>query len=92
MFDRVKFYQDKVPLFNRFQIENQIETAHERLIRLPSGGSIVIDHTEAFVSIDINSAKATKGSDIEETALNTNLEASVEIARQLRLSDLSGLL
>ncbi len=92
MLDRVKLYNDKVPLFNRFQIENQIETAHERLIRLPSGGSIVIDHTEALVSIDINSAKATKGSDIEETALNTNLEAAVEIGRQLRLRDLSGLI
>ena len=92
MLDRVKLYQDKVPLFNRFQIENQIETAHERLIRLPSGGSIVVDHTEALVSIDINSAKATKGSDIEETALNTNLEAAAEIGRQLRLRDLSGLI
>ena len=92
MLDRVKLYQDKVPLFNRFQIENQIETAHERLIRLPSGGSIVIDDTEALVSIDINSAKATKGSDIEETALNTNIEAATEIARQLRLRDLSGLI
>lgn len=92
MLDRVKFYEDKVPLFNHFQIENQIETAHERLIRLPSGGAIVIDHTEALVSIDINSAKATRGSDIEETALNTNLEAANEIARQLRLRDLSGLI
>ena len=92
MLDRVKLYQDKVPLFNRFQIENQIETAHERLIRLPSGGSIVVDHTEALVSIDINSAKATRGSDIEETALNTNLEAAAEIGRQLRLRDLSGLI
>jgi ribonuclease E len=92
MVDRIKLYQDKVPLFNRFQIENQIETAHERLIRLASGGSIVIDHTEALVSIDINSAKATKGCDIEETAFNTNLEAAVEIARQLRLRDLSGLI
>jgi ribonuclease E len=88
----IELYDDKVPLFNRFQIENQIESAHERMIRLPSGGAIVIDHTEALVSIDINSARATKGSDIEETALNTNLEAAVEIARQLRLRDLSGLI
>lgn len=92
LLDRIKLYQDKIPLFNRFQIENQIEAAHERTIRLLSGGAIVIDETEALVAIDINSARATKGSDIEETALNTNLEAAVEIARQLRLRDLSGLI
>jgi len=89
--DRVKLYQDPVPLFTRYQIENQIESAFQREVRLPSGGALVIDHTEALISIDINSAKATKGSDIEETALNTNLEASDEIARQLRLRDLGGL-
>lgn len=89
---RVKLYQDHVPLFSRFQIESQIESAYRREVRLPSGGAIVIDHTEALVSIDINSARATKGSDIEETALNTNLEAADEIARQLRLRDLGGLI
>ena len=88
---KVKLYQDKVPLFNRYQIETQIESAFQREVRLPSGGSIVIDHTEALLSIDINSARATKGGDIEETALNTNLEAADEIARQLRLRDLGGL-
>ncbi len=88
---KLKHYQDSVPLFTRYQIESQIETAFNREVRLPSGGSIVIDHTEALVSIDINSAKATKGGDIEETALNTNLEAAEEIARQLRLRDLGGL-
>jgi len=88
---KLKYYQDSVPLFTRYQIESQIETAFNREVRLPSGGSIVIDHTEALVSIDINSAKATKGGDIEETALNTNLEAAEEIARQLRLRDLGGL-
>ncbi len=88
---RVKLYQEKVPLFSRFQIETQIESAFRREVQLPSGGSIVIDHTEALISIDINSARATKGGDIEETALNTNLEAADEIARQLRLRDLGGL-
>jgi ribonuclease E len=88
---KVKFYQDSVPLFNRYQIESQIETAFEREVKLPSGGSIVIDVTEALVSIDINSSRATKGSDIEETATNTNLEAADEIARQLRLRDIGGL-
>jgi len=88
---KAKLYQDAVPLFNRYQIESQIEVAYGREVSLPSGGSIVIDHTEALTSIDINSARATKGSDIEETALNTNLEAVDEIARQLRLRDLGGL-
>ncbi|MDP3009167.1 MAG: Rne/Rng family ribonuclease [Methylococcales bacterium] len=88
---KAKLYQDSVPLFNRYQIEAQIEVAYGREVSLPSGGSIVIDHTEALTSIDINSARATKGSDIEETALNTNLEAADEIARQLRLRDLGGL-
>ena len=90
--DKIKLYQDPVPLFTRYQIESQIESAFEREVRLPSGGSLVIDHTEALVSIDINSARATKGGDIEETALNTNLEAADEIARQLRLRDLGGLI
>ncbi|MCC6160701.1 MAG: Rne/Rng family ribonuclease, partial [Nitrosomonas sp.] len=89
--DRLKLYQDDIPLFSRFQIEHQIETAYSRQVTLPSGGSIVIDHTEALVSIDVNSARAIRGSDIETTALNTNLEASDEIARQLRLRDLGGL-
>jgi len=89
--NKLKLYQDRVPLFTRYQIESQIESAFTREVSLPSGGSIVIDHTEALVSIDINSARATKGSDIEETALNTNLEAADEIARQLRLRDLGGL-
>ena len=89
---KLKYYQDTVPLFNRFQIEAQIESAFQREVHLPSGGAIVIDHTEALVSIDINSARATKGSDIEETATNTNLEAVDEIARQLRLRDLGGLI
>jgi len=89
---KIKLYEDSVPLFNRFQIESQIETAFQREVRLPSGGSIVIDPTEALVSIDINSARATKGSDIEETALQTNLEAAEEIARQLRLRDIGGLI
>ncbi|MEY4718063.1 MAG: hypothetical protein RL563_681, partial [Pseudomonadota bacterium] len=88
---KAKLYQDNVPLFSRYQIETQIEMAYKREVSLPSGGSIVIDHTEALTSIDINSARATKGSDIEETALNTNLEAADEIARQLRLRDLGGL-
>ena len=88
---KLKLYEDTVPLFNRFQIENQIESAYRREVQLPSGGAIVVDHTEALISIDINSARATKGSDIEETALHTNLEAADEIARQLRLRDLGGL-
>jgi ribonuclease E len=90
--NKVKLYQDETPLFNRFQIEGQIESAFQREVRLPSGGAIVIDPTEALVSIDINSARATKGGDIEETALNTNLEAADEIARQLRLRDMGGLI
>ena len=89
--NKLKLYKDSVPLFTRYQIESQIETAFNREVRLPAGGSIVIDHTEALVSIDINSARATKGGDIEETALNTNLEAADEIARQLRIRDLGGL-
>jgi ribonuclease E len=89
--ERVKLYDSEVPLFTHFQIESQIESAFQREVRLPSGGSIVIDPTEALTSIDINSARATKGGDIEETALNTNLEAADEIARQLRLRDLGGL-
>lgn len=89
--DRLKYYQDDVPLFSRFQIEHQIETAYSRKVSLPSGGEIVIDHTEALVSIDVNSARAIRGADIEHTALNTNLEAADEIARQLRLRDLGGL-
>jgi ribonuclease E len=89
---RIKRYVDDVPLFSRFQIEHQIESAHAREVRLPSGGAIVIDHTEALTAIDINSARATKGSDIEATAFNTNLEAAEEIARQLRLRDLGGLI
>ncbi|MCE9678357.1 ribonuclease E [Shewanella sp. AS1] len=89
--DRIKRYEAEVPLFTHYQIETQIESAFQREVRLPSGGSIVIDPTEALTSIDINSARATKGGDIEETALNTNLEAADEIARQLRLRDLGGL-
>jgi ribonuclease E len=89
---KLKRYNERVPLFSRFQIESQIENAFERHVRLPSGGSIVIDHTEALTSVDINSARATKGSDIEETAFNTNREAAIEIARQLRIRDLGGLI
>jgi len=89
---RVKLYKDDVPLFSRFQIEHQIETAYARQVPLPSGGAIVIDHTEALVSVDVNSARATRGGDIETTAFNTNLEAAEEIARQLRLRDLGGLI
>jgi len=89
--NRIKHYVDPVPLFNRYQIESQIETAYQREVKLPSGGAIVIDVTEALISIDINSSRATKGGDIEETALNTNLEASDEIARQLRIRDIGGL-
>ncbi|MGQ0285661.1 ribonuclease E [Pasteurellaceae bacterium 22721_9_1] len=90
--NRIKLYQGEVPLFSHFQIESQIESAFQREVRLPSGGSIVIDVTEALTAIDINSARATRGGDIEETALNTNLEAADEIARQLRLRDLGGLI
>ena len=89
---KIKRYSDDVPLFSRFQIEHQIESAYSRQVNLPSGGAVVIDHTEALVSIDVNSGRATKGADIEETALRTNLEAADEIARQLRLRDLGGLI
>ncbi|MCH8263527.1 MAG: Rne/Rng family ribonuclease [Proteobacteria bacterium] len=89
---KLKFYEENDPLFTKYQIESQIESAFSREVRLPSGGSLIIDHTEALVSIDINSARATKGSDIEETAFNTNMEAAEEIARQLRLRDLGGLI
>ena len=88
---KLKMYKDDIPLFNRFQIESQIEQAYERTVRLPSGGSIVVDQTEALTAIDVNSSRATKGGDIEETALNTNLEAAEEVARQMRLRDLGGL-
>ena len=90
--NRVKLYKDDVPLFSRFQIEHQIESAYSRSVNLPAGGAVVIDHTEALVSIDVNSARATRGADIEETAFRTNLEAADEIARQLRLRDLGGLI
>ncbi len=90
--DRVKRYRDDAALFARFQIEHQIETAFSRTVNLPSGGAIVIDHTEALVSVDVNSARATRGSDIEETATRTNLEAADEVARQMRLRDLGGLI
>jgi len=89
---RVKLYSDDVPLFSRFQIEHQIESAYSRQVNLPSGGAIVIDHTEALVAVDVNSARATRGADIEETAFRTNLEAAEETARQLRLRDLGGLI
>ncbi|MDH5300037.1 MAG: ribonuclease E [Gammaproteobacteria bacterium] len=89
---KVKLYKDDIPLFTRYQLESQIDSAFRREVSLPSGGALVIDHTEALVSIDINSARATRGGDIEETALNTNLEAADEIARQLRLRDLGGLI
>jgi ribonuclease E len=89
---KLKFYDDHVPLFTRYQIESQIESAYSHKVHLPSGGSIVIDHTEALVSIDINSARSTRGSDIETTACNTNLEAADEIARQMRLRDVGGLI
>ena len=88
---KLKHYTDDTPLFNRFQIESQIENAYERTVRLPSGGALVIDQTEALTAIDVNSARATKGSDIEETAFHTNLEAAEEVARQMRLRDLGGL-
>lgn len=90
--EKLKYYKDSDPLFTRYQIESQIESAYSREVRLPSGGELIIDHTEALISIDINSARATAGSDIEETATNTNLEAAEEIARQLRLRDLGGLI
>ena len=89
--NRVKWYQEETPLFSRFQIEQQTESAYSRQVLLPSGGSIVIDHTEAMVSIDVNSARSTRGSDIEETARKTNIEAADEVAKQLRLRDLGGL-
>ena len=92
MAHRVKRYSDDVPLFSRFQIEHQIETAYSRTVPLPSGGAIVIDHTEALVSVDVNSARSTRGGDIESTAFNTNCEAAEEVARQLRLRDLGGLI
>ena len=92
MVNRVKRYRDDVPLFSRFQIEHQIETAYSRVVSLPSGGSIVIDHTEALVAVDVNSARSTRGTDIETTAFNTNCEAAEEVARQLRLRDLGGLI
>ena len=90
--NKLKLYQDNIPLFTRYQIEGQIESAYQRNVQLPSGGELVIDYTEALVSIDINSSKATKGGDIEETAYQTNLEAADEIARQMRLRDLGGLI
>ncbi|WP_374261795.1 Rne/Rng family ribonuclease [Zoogloea sp.] len=90
--NRVKRYHDDVPLFSRFQIEHQIESAYSRTVNLPSGGAIVIDHTEALVSVDVNSGRATRGADIEETAFKTNCEAADEVARQLRLRDLGGLI
>ena len=89
---RVKLYHDDIPLYSRFQIEHQIETAYSRTVQLPSGGSVVIDHTEALVAVDVNSARSTRGADIEETAMRTNLEAADEVARQLRLRDLGGLI
>ena len=90
--DKINLYEDQIPLFTRFQVESQIQTAYERNVRLPSGGALVFDHTEALVSIDINSGRSTKGADIEDTALNTNIEAAEEIARQLKLRDLGGLI
>lgn len=92
MVNRVKRYREETPLFSRFQIEHQIETAYSRTVPLPSGGAIVIDHTEALVAVDVNSARATRGSDIEETAFRTNCEAADEVARQMRLRDLGGLI
>lgn len=90
--ERLKLYRDQLPLFSRFQIEQQIENAYQREVRLPSGGSLIIDHSEALVAIDINSARATRGASIEETALSTNLEAAEEITRQLRIRDIGGLI
>ena len=92
MVNRVKRYREDIPLFTRFQIEHQIETAYSRTVPLPSGGAIVIDHTEALVAVDVNSARATRGADIEETAFRTNCEAADEVARQMRLRDLGGLI
>ncbi len=92
MVGRVKRYREEPPLFSRFQIEHQIESAYSRTVPLPSGGAIVIDHTEALVAVDVNSARATRGADIEETALKTNIEAAEEVARQMRLRDLGGLI
>ncbi len=92
MVNRVKRYREETPLFSRFQIEHQIESAYSRTVPLPSGGAIVIDHTEALVAVDVNSARATRGADIEETALKTNIEAAEEVARQMRLRDLGGLI
>ncbi len=92
MVNRVKRYREDIPLFTRFQIEHQIETAYSRTVPLPSGGAIVVDHTEALVAIDVNSARATRGADIEETAFRTNCEAADEVARQMRLRDLGGLI
>ena len=89
---KLKLYADDIPLFTRYQIESQIESAYAHKVQLPSGGSLVIDYTEALVSIDINSARATRGADIEATACNTNLEAAEEIARQLRIRDIGGLI
>ncbi len=89
---KIKLYEDQIPLFTRYQIENQIQSAYQREVKLPSGGALVIDYTEALVSIDINSGRATRGADIEETAFNTNVEAAEEIARQLKLRDLGGLI
>ncbi len=88
---KLKFYEDKMPLFTRFQIESQIDAAYQRQVRLPSGGALVLDQTEALVAVDVNSARATQGSDINETALNTNLEAADEVARQLGIRDIGGL-
>ena len=90
--NKLQLYKESDPLFTRYQIESQIESAFSRVVHLPSGGALIIDHTEALISIDINSAKSTKGSDIEETALSTNLEAAEEISRQLRLRDIGGLI
>ena len=92
MINRVKRYNEDIPLFTRFQIEHQIESAYSRTVPLPSGGAIVIDHTEALVAIDVNSARSTRGADIEETAFRTNCEAADEVARQMRLRDLGGLI
>ena len=90
--DRVKFYEDEISLFTKYGIENQIESAFLREVQLPSGGVIVIDHTEALVSVDVNSSRSTKGRSIENTALSTNLEAADEVAKQLRLRDIGGLI
>ena len=89
--ERVKLYEENISLFSKFNIESQIESAFLREVQLPSGGSIVIDHTEALVSVDVNSSRSTKGRDIENTAFNTNLEAADELAKQMRLRDIGGL-